>query len=815
MATKVVMAVVIIIIIIIINNYSITASSRSDLFFLRSLGYRSSLAFLSATQPTRKVKKFRRPRLMPIMTVTTDGKNDNTIVKSSTTQQTTEQETTDDVRAILDFLQRTYPPTNDNGIQIIHNKNNDLDEQSSETDDDRGWRSTPRQQRRRNNDWTKTRNYLYRYNANIRRRRLNDAAAAVSNAKSSNNNRENIIEKNYTNNNSSSDSNEEAVNVTKQKNKEYSRRQQQVRGPITIAKIQHIIHFLNYTFPNLPDLQARILQNSPRIIGQYHSIHSRLLPTVDFLQSLYGSMEQQSQHEGVKKGIKKIEEEEEAGGGRFYEAIYRNTDLLLIRGVGYASSNSLGNNGSNINQLNEIGSDGNDNSALAVVQYLTNNLKLLNTNEIVILKHSHPTLFQLSLDNKIIPVIDYLRTLLLSTSSKSNSSSKTVQKVLKKIITQHPMLLQLDIETNLNYTVNYLRDTFDFTNEELTTVTSITPGILGLSVPNNLLPTINFMKDILQVYNNNKNHDDDDDDDDDDVNNNYYYENDIDDKEGNDESLTILLRRCVLKHPQILSLSLTNLLAKREYFDSIDTSMDINNSNHKARKNTTTKTSLAARILLTTPSVYSLSLQQNIIPKVNYLTTCLWGSNRTTISNNLYEYPQILTLSMQGNIIPTLSFYNMTGYIKLDTHVHPTRQIGHDLSIQQQQQSQQDHAKVSIRSRYIATSLYNRLLPRWHFLLEERERRKEQQQLKYQILSTLEESIISNPASYQNNITTAFHLLPSLHLLAGASDSNFCSQMKISLTEYLNYKEKEGSRLKFTSQFDTWLKTGRPIDLVD
>ena len=39
--------------------------------------------------------------------------------------------------------------------------------------------------------------------------------------------------------------------------------------------------------------------------------------------------------------------------------------------------------------------------------------------------------------------------------------------------------------------------------------------------------------------------------------------------------------------------------------------------------------------------------------------------------------------------------------------------------------------------------------------------------------------------------------------------------MNISLTEYINYKEKEGARLKFTSQFDTWLKTGRPIDLDD
>ena len=364
------------------------------------------------------------------MTVaSTDGKNDNTGVKSSTTQHATVEGMTDDVRAILDFLQRMYPPTNDN-----NNKNNDLDEQSSETDKYRGWRSTPRQ-RRRNNDWTKTRNYLYRYNANIRRRRLNDAAA-VSNANPNIINQENILGKNT--NNNICDSNEEANLATKQKKKKNSRRQQQVRGPITIVQIQHIINFLNYTFPNLPDLQAHILQNSPRIIGQYQSIHSRLLPTVEFLQSLYGSMEQQSHHVGVKKGSKKMEEEEEGGGGgRFYEAIYRNTDLLLIRGVGCAS-NSLGNNSrSNINQYNEIGSDGggggNDDNALAVVQYLTNNLKLLSTNEIAILKHNHPTIFQLSLDNKIIPVIDYLRTLLLFTSYKSNSSSKKVHKVLKRL----------------------------------------------------------------------------------------------------------------------------------------------------------------------------------------------------------------------------------------------------------------------------------------------------------------------------------------------------------------------------------------------
>lgn len=664
---------------------------------------------------------------------------------------------------------------NDTAFQI-HTPNNDNLEESFETA--RGRRT---QRLQRNDDWTKTRNYLYRHNAAA-------AAAAANNA----NSHDKLENKAVTVNNCSNE-----TNSKKQKRK---KKRQQGEQPLTISKIQNIINFLNITFPNQPELQARVIQYSPRILSQYHSVHSRLLPTVEFLRALYGPMDQQQQqHEGV-KGSKKMEEEEEGGVGRFYEAIYRNTDLLLIRGVGYAGSSSSNQpTNKNYDEVDDSGGvggggGGNDDNALAVVQYLTNDL--LSTNETARLKQNHPTLFQLSLDTKIIPVLDYLRSLLLS----HNNSFKKVQQVLKKIITQYPMLLQLDIETNLNYTVSYLRDTFDFTNEELTTFVSISPGVLGLSVLNNLLPTINFMRDILKVCNNV-----------DDANNNDYDDgNDDDEEEGSNSSLTILLRRCVLTHHQILSLSLGNLLAKREYFDSIDASMmDSINNKDMAQKITTT-TTLAARILMSTPSVYSLSLQQNIIPKVNYLATALWGSNRTTISNNLYEYPQILTLSMQGNIIPTLSFYNMTGYIRLDTHGLPEELS----SIQQQEQT-----KVSIRSRYIATSLYNRLLPRWHYLLEEHERI---QQLQYQILSSLEESI-SDSALYENiiNATTTttisptLHLLPPLHLLAGASDSIFCYQMKLSLTEYLIYKEKEGARLKFSSQFDTWLKTGRPIDLDD
>lgn len=71
--------------------------------------------------------------------------------------------------------------------------------------------------------------------------------------------------------------------------------------------------------------------------------------------------------------------------------------------------------------------------------------------------------------------------------------------------------------------------------------------------------------------------------------------------------------------------------------------------------------SLAARILLSAPSTYSLSLS-NIAEKIQYLAD-IWGcdvhgsednlsikSDTSTLSDNLRSYPQVLTLSMEGNI---------------------------------------------------------------------------------------------------------------------------------------------------------------------
>jgi len=121
-------------------------------------------------------------------------------------------------------------------------------------------------------------------------------------------------------------------------------------------------------------------------------------------------------------------------------------------------------------------------------------------------------------------------------------------------------------------------------------------------------------------------------------------------------------------------------------------------------------------------------------------------------------------------------------------------------------------SKVAIRSRYIATSLYNRLLPRWHFLLEEQEK---QQQLEQQ-LENLDRAITAPKyvIPTTKTSTTSKVALPPLHLLAGASDEVFCRQMKLSLSDYLVFKEEAVPRLKFSSQFDQWLKTGRPIDMA-
>lgn len=118
-----------------------------------------------------------------------------------------------------------------------------------------------------------------------------------------------------------------------------------------------------------------------------------------------------------------------------------------------------------------------------------------------------------------------------------------------------------------------------------------------------------------------------------------------------------------------------------------------------------------------------------------------------------------MPFSLLGNLQPTMNFFNRTGYTSLD-----------------------DSWKLAeggkrIRGRYIASSLFHRLLPRWHYCVN--------------------------------------HELPPppLHVIVTASDVAFCQQLSLDVDDFLMFRNKAVPRLKFSSQFDTWLKTGRPIDL--
>lgn len=139
---------------------------------------------------------------------------------------------------------------------------------------------------------------------------------------------------------------------------------------------------------------------------------------------------------------------------------------------------------------------------------------------------------------------------------------------------------------------------------------------------------------------------------------------------------------------------------------------------------------------------------------------------------------------------PTMAFYNMSGYIKLNQDGLPretnaTRSYG-----------------SKITGRYIATSLYNRLLPRWHYL-----------QLKPNENQPIAETLlVPSLEPDQSNQTKIIHAtIPPLHLLAGANDEVFCKQLNLPLKDYLLFKKNKGPQLMFNTQFEIWLQTGRPI----
>jgi hypothetical protein len=378
------------------------------------------------------------------------------------------------------------------------------------------------------------------------------------------------------------------------------------------------------------------------------------------------------------------------GPSLFEEAMKRKPQLLLTSGVGYTNSNPKGDG-----DTEEILSE------LAGFSYQS--LKQL--------KRTSPFVFGLP-PTKVRSVLEYLTNIL---QYGKNLVPDRIPKVLGKLVVAHPYLLNLGVETNLKPRVEFLSTSCGLNVTDVAKLVQSSGGsVLGLSVNENLKPTMAFLSVLLQ----------------------------------NDRSF---LRKCILAHPQLLGLSLSNLDSKVEYFSGIGKS-------------------LAFRIALRCPAVYSLSLTGNLIPTIEFLAkvwgtpsdddeTCIIEPDCVSLAHFLQEYPNVLTLSVEGNIQPTMNFFNRTGYTALN------------------EEWELVSGQNRIRGRYIAASLYNRLLPRWHYCLSQ-------------------------------ELTS-----PPLHMLVTSSDHAFCNEQGLDLDEFVRFRDDAIPRLKFSSQFDTWLKTGRPIDL--
>ena len=193
----------------------------------------------------------------------------------------------------------------------------------------------------------------------------------------------------------------------------------------------------------------------------------------------------------------------------------------------------------------------------------------------------------------------------------------------------------------------------------------------------------------------------------------------------------------VARHPAILGLSLeNNLIPKVEYLDAIDCT-------------------LTERILAKAPVVFSLSLQDNLIPKLHFLRTAVWDDEARCVKE-ICVYPSILTLSLERNIRPTVQFYT-------DVCGVPPPQL---------------------QGRHIAASLYRRLLPRFYFARKQKKTNESEQ------------GVVLSP-----------------HILAIASDIEYCRVIGQSLEDYNDFRNNEGASLRFQTQWKAWLKYGTPIDL--
>jgi len=510
-------------------------------------------------------------------------------------------------------------------------------------------------------------------------------------------------------------------------------------------QIVTVLDFLDHRLELPPEVSKRVLQESPRILRK--PVDSFLIPTADFLIQLWGR-------------------------DLFVQAVERNPALLLSSGVGYTTNRkSKGGSRESDVAMHRKKEQANEITIASGVEQTVEEILLVRTglsaSAMKQIKRTAPFVFGLE-PSKVCSILEFLDSILRQ--KQDNTIATTTpdvfkrKKTLGKVILAHPYLLNLSVESNLKPRVKFLAESCDLNPAQLAKVVQTSNGsVLSLSVEQNLKPTLDFL--LNEIFN--------------------------ESNDGLGDVPRAMLKKCVLTHPQLLGLSISNLKSKVNYFYSIGPS-------------------LAVRIARKCPAIYSLNLDQNIVPTIEFLSR-IWGiknetnaskkSNKKNFVSMLHEYPNIITLSVETNLQPTMMFFNKTGYTQLNERwelIQPSQRL-----IETQSQHGIANGKYlapsRIRGRYIAASLYNRLLPRWHYCLSSNAHTKN---VEFGTESTL--STMPSPPTLET---------PPLHILVMSSDEAFCQAMNFQLESFLKFKKEAIPRLKFSSQFDTWLKTGKPIDL--
>lgn len=221
---------------------------------------------------------------------------------------------------------------------------------------------------------------------------------------------------------------------------------------LTMQQIIEVLKFLDARFP--PHISRLVLQECHRILRK--PIESYLIPTSDFLLQLWGEK-------------------------LFIEAIERNPSLLLSRGVGNIPASQR------IRTLENVSNS----SSSASVELLLTNRAHLTDKAIWQMKKSSPFVFGLA-TSKVESLMNFMEEIL---KEGNIDASADVSKALGKLISSHPHLLNLSVDSNLRPRIEFLARKCKMNAGEVKKVVETSGGsILGLSVEQNLRPTIDYIQ---------------------------------------------------------------------------------------------------------------------------------------------------------------------------------------------------------------------------------------------------------------------------------------------------------------------------------